>query len=156
MRRIDNPPRGATATPFLGADVAECSGGLTLHGLQRAVIIAMVAVRMVEAAVDEVIDMVAVRNRLMPAAGPMDVPRLMTLVAIIRRALVRVSRAHFDDVLIDLVSVLMVEVAIVQVVDVITVLDREVTAVGAVMVGMLGLDRFPLTRPMSPVRNAMI
>ena len=45
-------------------------------------IVAMVAMRMMEPVTDEIVDMVAMRNRLMPAAGSMDMAGLVTFVAI--------------------------------------------------------------------------
>lgn len=45
----------------------------SLHYLDRPVVVAVVAVRMVETPIDDVIDMVAVGNRLVPTAGTMDV-----------------------------------------------------------------------------------
>jgi hypothetical protein len=45
----------------------------SLHHLDRSVVVAVVAVRMVETPLDDIIDMVAVGNRLVPTAGTMDV-----------------------------------------------------------------------------------
>ncbi len=46
--------------------------------LQRAVIIAVIAMRMMQMAIDQIIDVVAMRHGLMAAAGAMDVTRGMT------------------------------------------------------------------------------
>ena len=48
------------------------------HDLQRAVIIAVIAMRMMQMAINQIIDVVAMRHGFMTAAGAMDVTRGMT------------------------------------------------------------------------------
>jgi hypothetical protein len=43
---------------------------LLINNLDRTMIVAMIAVRMMQVALHEIIDMVAVRHRLVPAIGP--------------------------------------------------------------------------------------
>ena len=102
-------------------------------------VVAVIAVLVMEPTVDDIVDVVAMRNRLVSAAGSMDVAGLMTLVAIVRRALDRISRRHFNNVLIDLVPHLMVQMSVMQVIDVIAVSHREMTTLRSVMMGMLGM-----------------
>ena len=106
----------------------------------------MVAMGMMETAVDEIVDVVAVRNRLMPAAGSVDVAGLMALMAILRRTLVWVSRAHFNNVLVDFIPILTVQMSVMQIVDVVAVLNRDVTAAGAVVMRMLGMGEMMRSR----------
>lgn len=107
-------------------------GGEFLAGeLHRAVVVAVVAVGVVEAAVDEVVDVVAVGHRFMSAAGTVVVP-FATGVAR-GNAPVGVALGHFEGVLFHrAVGILVVEVAVVEVVEVIAVLDRGMAAAGAV------------------------
>jgi hypothetical protein len=86
------------------------------------VIIAMVAMLMMQPAIDEIIHMVAMRHLLMPAAGAMDMPRFVPFMAVLRRAAVRVLGCHFNDMLLDLVTFLVVQMSIMQIVDMIAVL----------------------------------
>jgi hypothetical protein len=73
----------------------------------------MVTVRMMKVAADTVVDVIAVRNRLMAAAGAVDMARLMTAAAMVRGAAVRVLAGDFDHVLVDMTLMRVVEVTIV-------------------------------------------
>ena len=97
-------------------------------------IIAMVAVRMVQVAVDEVIDVIAVRDRLMAAAGAVYVVLRMPAARVLRRAVARILDRYVQSVFLDLAPLGVVQVAVVQVIDVIAVLDRGVAAILAVIV----------------------
>ena len=97
----------------------------------------MIAVLVMEPTIDEIVDVVTMRDRLVSAAGPVDVAGIMTLVAILWRALDRISRRHLNNVLIDLVPHLIVQMSVMQVIDVIAVPHREMTTLRSVMMGML-------------------
>ena len=94
----------------------------------RAVRVAVVAVGMMQVALDEVVDMITVRHRLVPAAGAVNMTRLMAGALVIRRAGIRVRPRHLEHVLVDMVAVRVVQMTIVQIVDVIAVADRGVAA----------------------------
>jgi hypothetical protein len=101
----------------------------------------MVAVRVVQMALDAVIDVVAVRNRLMTATGAVDMARLVTAAAVIGRAAVGIFGGDPDHMLVDMVLMRMVQMTVVQVVDMVAVADGGVPAIGPVpvrVVGMLG------------------
>lgn len=120
------------------ADGAMASGLLRLlHDLDRAVIVAVVAVGVVQSAVYEVIDMVTVRHGLVTAAGSVAVLRLVAVLG--RLALGRVLVAHLEHVLLDLAVGRVVQMAVVEVVHVVLVLDGGVSAVGAVLVRVLAV-----------------
>ncbi|MBN3724170.1 hypothetical protein [Burkholderia sp. Ac-20379] len=87
-------------------------------------------------AIDQIIDVIAVRYRFMAAAGAVDMPRFMTRALVVRRALIGVAAAHLDDVLVDMIAVRMMQVAVVEVIHVVAVLDRGVAAIRAVRVRM--------------------
>jgi hypothetical protein len=97
------------------------------------VIVAVVAVRVVQAAVDQVIDVVAVRHLLVAAI-------LVLARTADRRTDGGVGAAHFHDVLVVMVAVRVVQVAIVQVIDVAIVVDARVTAVFIVNMLVVGMD----------------
>jgi hypothetical protein len=120
------------------------------------VVVAVVAVRMVEATLDDVIDMVAVGNRLMAAVGTMDVMIVVGEV-VDGSASVGVFGGDLQRMLFDgSVLILMMEVSIVNEIDVIPVLDLGVAAACVVVVvvgfvaggwvshGMRTLIRHPL------------
>jgi len=101
------------------------------HG---AVVVAMAAVGMMQVARDEVVDVVAVRDGLVPAALRVNMFLRVTAAAVRRGADCRVGGADLEDALVHVAFVAVVKVAVVQVVDVVAVLDCEVTAIGAVCV----------------------
>ena len=88
-----------------------------LHGLlpcvDGPVIVAMVAVRMMESAIDQVIDVVAVRNCFVAATGTMFVFRIVASVAAELVTAVRVSLADRNSVFLDSAALLMAQVTIV-------------------------------------------
>jgi hypothetical protein len=95
----------------------------------------MVAMSMVKSTVDEVVDVIAVRHRFVSAAGTV----LMPMATNLGRATIGVSFTDFDDVLFNKLAVRMVEMAVLQVVYVVSVTDSEMPALGAVMVGGTGI-----------------
>jgi hypothetical protein len=108
--------------------------GKLLDHVHGAVVVAVVAVRMVQMSGHQVIDVIAVRHRFMPAAGAVNVFLGVGPTSVLGRAAGRIARANFQLVLLDLAAVWMVQMAIVDVIDVSVVLDRRVAAARAVLV----------------------
>ena len=110
---------------------------------ERAVIVAVVAVRMVQMAGREVVDVIAVRDRLVPTRGAVTVIGRVAIV-ITWRASHGVLRAHADHVLGDSPALLVLEVAMLEVIDMALVVDRPVSARGVMHVLLaLGRHRYP-------------
>ena len=101
----------------------------------------MVAMLVMQAAIDEIVDVIAMGDGFMAATRPVDVARLVTLMAVLRRALIRVRLAHLDDVLVDAVAVRVVQMAVMQIVDMVAMAHGRVPAIGPVIVRMLGLGQ---------------
>jgi hypothetical protein len=99
----------------------------------------MITVRMVKVAIDEIVDMVAVRDRLMSASRPVHMTRLVSGATVIRRAAIRNFRRYFNCVLVYVIGMRVVPV--VQVVDMIAVAHRRMTAGRAMLVCMIGVMR---------------
>ena len=97
----------------------------------------MSGMHMVQPAVDQVIDMVAVRHRLVPAAGAVHMATAIRL----HGAAVGVGRAHRDHMLVYMVAMHMVQMAIMQIVDMAVVQHRGMPAVLAMGVGVIGVCR---------------
>ena len=57
---------------------------------QRTMIIAMIAVGMVQVSIDQIIDVITVRNCRMSAAGSMPMRRIVSATAVLRRAAIRI------------------------------------------------------------------
>jgi hypothetical protein len=94
----------------------------------------MIAVRMVQPAIDQIVDMVAMRHGFMAAIRPVPVCRIMAAGAQFRIAAVRIAIVHRDDMLLDAAMLGMLEVAVIEVIDVAVMLDGEMAASGAVNV----------------------
>jgi hypothetical protein len=115
--------------------------------LQLAVVVAVVAVRVMQVAIDQIVDVVAVGDRLMAAAGTVLVIGRVS-AALVLVATVGIAVAHLDRVLVDVDLVRMVQVAVVQIVDVIAVAHGDMTAVRAMavfviaVVGLVALGHF--------------
>lgn len=102
-------------------------------------IVTVIAVRVMQVAVDEVVDVIAVGNGGVSAVRPVHVIRVVP-VALVRSAVGRVGVVDRDRVLVVVTVVGAVEVSVVQVADVVPVLDRDVAAVGSVRVGVVLVD----------------
>jgi hypothetical protein len=89
-------------------------------------IIAMITVRMVQPAVYEVIDMIAMRHLFMPAARTMSM-RAMDL----RGAVHGICGIDRDDVFVHMILVHMVKVTIVKIVHMAVMANRGVPAIWA-------------------------
>jgi hypothetical protein len=118
-------------------------------------IVAMAAMRVMQMAIDEIIDVIAVRDRLVAAAGAVFVVLGVAAAVVSRRAGGRVLAADAQAVFLDPFGAHVVQVAVVQVVDVALMLDGGVATRRAVLVIVLGmkgsshgetpfLDRFPV------------
>jgi len=97
---------------------------LVLHHGHRAMIIAMVAMAMVQPAINQVIEVIAVRHERMAAP-------LVTALAGDRRAGIGVCLAHGNHMLVIMPCMRMVEMTIMQKIDMPLVHDPDVTAVFA-------------------------
>jgi hypothetical protein len=102
--------------------------------LELPVVVAVIAVGMVQVVGDQVVDVVSVRHRLMPASRPVGVPGLMLAAGMLRGAVLGVRLTGFDHVLVHVVLVRVMQVPIVQVVHMSVVAHGGVAAVRTVLV----------------------
>jgi hypothetical protein len=113
-----------------------------LGQFDRAVVIAVIAVRMVQVAIDEIIDVVPMRHGFVTARRAVNVARLMAATVVIRSALVGIFRIDRERMLVDVIAVHVMQMAVVQIVDMIVVLDRRMPTVRAVLMVVVGVMRF--------------
>lgn len=99
----------------------------------------MVSVRMMQMPIDEIVDVIAVRHRVVPASRPVHVPRLVPATTVLRRAAVGIALRHLDHVLVDVILVRVMQMTVVQIVDVIAVPHGGVSAAGPVLVRVIGV-----------------
>jgi hypothetical protein len=97
-------------------------------------------VRVVEVAGHEVIDVIAVGDRLVSAAGAVSVPLGVSTARVRGRARRRVRDVHANGAFVDVSVVGPVQVPVVRVVGVPFVLDRDVSAARAVGMGVLRVN----------------
>jgi hypothetical protein len=101
--------------------------------------VAVSSVRVMEVPVDEVVDVIAMRNRGVAARRAVYVIGRVALARMSRRARSRIRRIDGDRAFVDVVAVHRVKVTVVEVVDVASMLARDVAATGAVNVLVLGM-----------------
>jgi hypothetical protein len=101
----------------------------------------MITVRMVKVPIDEIVDMVAMRDRLMSTSRPVHMTWLVSGATVVGRATIRILGRHFYDVLVYVIGMRVVQVPVVQVVDMIAMADRRMTAGRAVLMRMIGVMR---------------
>ena len=95
----------------------------------------MIPMRMMQPAADQVIHMVAVRNRLMSAIRTMNMFRFVPRGGV--RASVGIGLADADDVFIHMVAMHVMKVSFVQIIGVAFMFNGGVSAPGTVLVGMI-------------------
>jgi hypothetical protein len=106
-----------------------------LRELDRAVVVAMIAVRMMQPPVHQIVDVIAVGNRFMTAAGTVG----MACAAYVRRALHRIASADGERVLVDVIAMHVVQVPVMQVIDVTVVTNCRVSAVRTMPMTVIGV-----------------
>lgn len=105
------------------------------HDFQCAVVVAMAIVRMMQPAIDQIVHMVSVRHRRVPAVGAVSMISRMPLRPV--SAGVRVRRVDRNHMFIHVIAVDVVQVAVVQIIRVARVFYGNVAATGPVLVGMV-------------------
>ena len=104
-------------------------------------VVAVIAMRMVKMPIHQIVNVVAVRHRFVPATRAMYVIGIVSPARVSRRAAGRIGVADLQRVLFDLaVRADMMHVTIVQVVDVVAVLNPGVFAVRAVLMVVIGVQ----------------
>lgn len=123
------------------------------HDVNGAVIIAVIAMRVMQVAINQVIDVVAVRHRGVSAVGSVHVLGVMAFAPMIRRTRIGVGRIDLERVLLDdPVIPLVVQVAIMQIAHVVVVTNGRVPAVRAVFVRVICVRIHRMLLPCKGVR----
>jgi len=104
-------------------------------------VVAMIAMLMVQVIIDQIIDMIAVGDRLVTTAGAVNMFGVVTRTAMGGRATVRISIGHFEHMLFNLpIFPDMVQMAVVQVIDMVTMLNTRVFAIWPVLVIVMAVQ----------------
>jgi hypothetical protein len=113
----------------------------SVSDLNRPVIIAVIAMWMMQMSVDQVVDVVAMWHLFMSAIGAMDMVLVVPAAGMIRGATIRVGCVDLKNMDFDLVAVHVMKMTVVQVVGMPVMGNRYMTAARTMLVGM-SLDRF--------------
>lgn len=97
-------------------------------------IIAVALTGMVQVPVHQIVGVVAVGHRFVPAVRPVHMPFFMTAALVSRRAERRIVAADRDAMLLDPALARVVQMSVVQIIGVTLVLHRRMPAVGTVCV----------------------
>jgi hypothetical protein len=98
------------------------------------VVVAVIAVRMMQPPIHEIIDMVAVRQGFVAAVGAVPVPRLVAAGVVLGIAAVRIPVGHADHMPLGAAFLRMLEATVIEVIDVAFMLHGEMAASGAMNV----------------------
>jgi hypothetical protein len=93
-------------------------------------VIAMTVMRIMQMSADQIINMVAMRDCLMPTVRPMQMLGRMSGALMPRCAVLRIGRSYANHMFIDMAFMRMMQMAVVQIVDVAIVHDPHVAALG--------------------------
>ncbi len=108
--------------------------------LNGPVVVTVIAVRVMEVAIDQVVNVVAVGHRFVPAASTMDMARLVSAAIVLRSAVSRVGDVDRQNVLINVPNMRMMQMPIMEVIGVAIVFDGRMAtarAVNVIVVSML-------------------
>jgi hypothetical protein len=128
-----SPGQTRFASPFRPDAVRE---RLTNH-LKRSVVIAVSVVRVMQSAINQIINVIAVRNGCMAAVRAMNV--LLVVALRTERAFVGIRGADGDGVFVHVVAVRMMQMAVVKIIHVPIVHDGDVSAIFAMDMRMIGV-----------------
>jgi hypothetical protein len=100
-------------------------------------IITMVVMRMMKVAIDQIVDMLAMRHGFMAAVRPMYMSLCMSCALMFRRTAFRIGRGYVYHMLIEMVAVRVMQMPVVQVIDMPVVHDTCVAAFRAMRMSMI-------------------
>jgi hypothetical protein len=120
--------------PFL-----ECRG-ILLCQLQRAVVIAVIAVNVMQMTGNQVVHVIAVGNYLVSATCAMLVTFLMALANVMGSTTCRVGSGGFDHVFINMAFMHEMQMSVVQIINVAVVFYSGMSAVGTMLMCVLLVD----------------
>jgi hypothetical protein len=100
------------------------------------VVVAVVAVRVMEVVLHHIIDVIPMRNLRMSALWTVNMVAPVRATPMLGGAPGRVRRAHRERMLVDMVIMEMVQMPIVQIIDVVTMLNGHVPAARGVPVAV--------------------
>jgi hypothetical protein len=114
---------------------------LLRHDRERAVIVAMVTVRVVQASVNKIVDVISMRHSLVTASRSMLMRSVVPACPVLGPTSARIVSGDLQDVLLYAVAFYMVQVSVLEIVNVILVSNRDMPAARAMYVWSIGVSR---------------
>jgi len=106
----------------------------------------MTAVRVMQVSVDQIVDVIAMRHRLVPTAGTVLVPSLMPGALVLRRAAIGILGGNLDHMLIDMIAMHVMQVTVVQVIDMVAMLHCLVATAWSMLMRVICVMRIRTRR----------
>lgn len=97
-------------------------------------IVAVIAVWVVQMAIDQIVHMIAVRHGFVPAAGAVDMLRIVCTARVTFSAYIRVRRRNFQDMRVVMIAMRVQQVAVAKIIRMAFVFDGGVATFWAVLV----------------------
>jgi hypothetical protein len=104
------------------------------------VVVAVAVVRVMQMAADQIVDMTAMRDGFVPATWAVNVAGGVAGAGVGRSAGVRIGGRDGQGVLVKMVSMRLMEVAVVEIIGVAVMFDGSVAAAGSMDVRMIFVD----------------
>jgi hypothetical protein len=145
MRTASNPARNKSAGEFRRR-ISRFKHAIQPRAIarsrevNRAVVVAVIAVRMVQVAVDDIVDVIPMRYRFMAAPGSVNVARFVAAASM--RPLFGSLGADFESVLVYMIAVRMMQMTVMQIINMIVVLDCSMPTVRAMLMVVVGVMWF--------------
>jgi hypothetical protein len=115
-------------------------------------VITMIAVRMMQVTVHQIIRVVAVRHGFVAAAYAVDMARFVAAAVVLRGTRVGVRGVDGQHMFVDMIAVRMMQVPVVQIIRVPIMFHRRMAAASAVLMVVIGM-RFTGLRLIGHGRN---
>ena len=154
QRTESGRPLAGSMKPVEGQPFRHTANCLGADNLKLAVVVAMPAVRVVQVAIDQIVDVITVRNRRVSAIWAMNVAECMTRTSVLRSAGRRICRVDWQHVLVNgAIGFRVMQVPIVEVINVAIVLDGGMTAVLAVFVIVMSMNVAGMSHDRNPFKT---
>ena len=100
-------------------------------------VVTVVAVRVVQMPVDQIVNVVAVGHWFMATTGTMDVISIVPCAPMMGRAAIWIGRGDLNDMFVYVIPMQVVKMAVVEIVDMVAMAHGGVATVGSVNVWMV-------------------
>jgi len=101
-------------------------------------VVAMIAMGMMQVTIDEIVNMVSMRYGFVSTAGSVHMIRTMGAAIVVWRALVRIGRAYRNHMFINMIAMQVMKMAVMKIVNMAIMHHGNVTTVWSMLMGVIG------------------